>query len=349
MRNREELPRREREILVALVRQFIETGAAVGSKTLAERLTEAPSSATIRNVMVNLESLGYLSQPHISAGRVPTERAYRYYVDRMGSSSRLAPATQEYIRQRMQAEGGALEHMMSSASRVLSEVSHNVGLALAPPFEEKVLEYIKFVLLPDRRILVVINSKPDLVESNVVRLEESLSQEELERTAEFLNSEFRGWSLGAIRLEVFKRMEEEKILADRLLNNVATLFMWGSSAAESPGCLFVDGTAKMLDHEEFDDIRKIKALLETFEEKAKLVRILNACLNTREAGVRILIGRENLEGGMPNCTLVLAPLHYRDRTVGALGVVGPMRMEYDRAISTVDYIAHLCSRLLSSN
>jgi heat-inducible transcriptional repressor len=349
MRNREELPRREREILVALVRQFIETGAAVGSKTLAERLTEAPSSATIRNVMVNLESLGYLSQPHISAGRVPTDRAYRYYVDRMETSSRLAPATQEYIHQTLQAESGALEHMMSSASRVLSEVSHNVGLALAPPYAEKVLEYIKFVLLPDRRILVVINSKPDLVESNVVRLEESLSQEELERTAEFLNAEFRGWSLGAIRLEVFKRMEEEKILADRLLSNVATLFMWDSSAAESFGSLFVDGTAKILDHEEFDDIRKIKALLETFEEKAKLVRILNACLKTREAGVSILIGRENLEGGMDNCTLVLAPLHYRDRTVGALGVVGPMRMEYDRAISTVDYIAHLCSRLLSSN
>ena len=349
MRNREELPRREREILVALVRQFIETGAAVGSKTLAERLTEAPSSATIRNVMVNLESLGYLSQPHISAGRVPTEQAYRYYVDRMETSSRLAPATQEYIHQTLQAESGALEHMMSSASRVLSEVSHNVGLALAPPYAEKVLEYIKFVLLPDRRILVVINSKPDLVESNVVRLEESLSQEELERTAEFLNAEFRGWSLGAIRLEVFKRMEEEKILADRLLSNVATLFMWDSSAAESFGSLFVDGTAKILDHEEFDDIRKIKALLETFEEKAKLVRILNACLKTREAGVSILIGRENLEGGMDNCTLVLAPLHYRDRTVGALGVVGPMRMEYDRAISTVDYIAHLCSRLLSSN
>jgi heat-inducible transcriptional repressor len=349
MRNREELPRREREILVALVRQFIETGAAVGSKTLAERLTEAPSSATIRNVLVNLESLGYLSQPHISAGRVPTDRAYRYYVDRMETSTRLAPATQEYIHQTLQAESGALEHMMSSASRVLSEVSHNVGLALAPPYAEKVLEYIKFVLLPDHRILVVINSKPDLVESNVVRLEENLSQEELERTAEFLNAEFRGWSLGAIRLEVFKRMEEEKILADRLLSNVATLFMWGSSDAESAGSLFVDGTAKILDHEEFDDIRKIKALLETFEEKAKLVRILNACLKTREAGVSILIGRENLEGGMDNCTLVLAPLHYRDRTVGALGVVGPMRMEYDRAISTVDYIAHLCSRLLSSN
>jgi len=349
MRDREELPSREREILVALVRQFIETGAAVGSKTLAEKLSEAPSSATIRNVMVNLESLGYLSQPHISAGRVPTERAYRYYVDRMVGTSRLAPATQAYIHQRLQGEAGALEQMMSSASQVLSEVSQNVGLALAPAFEEKVLEYIKFVLLPDRRILVVIVSKPDLVESKVVHLEESLSQQELERTAEFLNAEFRGWSLGAIRMEVFKRMEEEKILADRLLNTVATLFMWSASAAEALGSLFVDGTAKILDHVEFDDIRKIKVLLETFEEKAKLVRILTACLKTRETGVRILIGRENLEGGMHNCTLVVAPLHYRDRTVGALGVVGPMRMEYDRAVSTVDYIAHVCSRLLNSN
>jgi heat-inducible transcriptional repressor len=349
MRDRGELPRRERDILVALVRQFIETGAAVGSKTLAEKLPQAPSSATIRNVMANLESLGYLSQPHISAGRVPTDKAYRYYVDRTVSSWRLAPATQEYIHERLRGERGALEEMMSSASRVLSEVSHNVGLALAPAFEEKVLEHIKFVLLPDGRILVVIVSKPDLVESRAIRLEESFSQEELERTADFLNAEFRGWSLGAIRLEIFKRMEEEKILADRLLKNVATLFMWSALISETPGSLFVDGTAKILDHVEFDDICKIKELLETFEEKAKLVKILSACLSTREAGVRILIGRENSEDRMHNCTLVVAPLHYQDRTVGALGVVGPMRMEYDRAISTVDYIAHLCSRLLSSN
>jgi heat-inducible transcriptional repressor len=238
---------------------------------------------------------------------------------------------------------------MSSASRVLSEVSHNVGLALAPALEEKVLEHIKFVLLPERRILVVIVSKPDLVESKAIRLEESFSQQELDRTADFLNAEFRGWSLAAIRLEIFKRMEEEKILADRLLKNVATLFMWSALISEAPGSLFVDGTAKILDHVEFDDICKIKELLETFEEKAKLVRILSACLNTREPGVRILIGRENSESRMHHCTLVVAPLHYRDRAVGALGVVGPTRMEYDRAISTVDYIAHLCSRLLSSN
>jgi len=349
MRDPGELPRRERDILVAVVRQFIETGAAVGSKTVAGKLPEHLSSATIRNVMASLECLGYLSQPHISAGRVPTDKAYRYYVDRTVSSFRLAPATEKYIDEHLRVESGALEAMMSSASRLLSEVSHNVGLALAPALEEKVLEHIKFVLLPDRRILVVIVSKPHGVESKVIRLEEDFLQKELDRTADFLNTEFVGWSLGAIRLEIFKRMEEEKILADRLLKNVAMLFMWSALISEAPGSLFVDGTAKMLDHVEFDDVRKIKELLETFEEKAKLVRILSACLNRWEPGVRIVIGHENSESRMHNCTLVVAPLHYRDRAVGALGVVGPTRMEYDRAISTVDYVAHLCSRLLSSN
>ena len=349
MRDGNELPRRDRDILVALVRQFIETGSAVGSKTLAEKLPDAPSSATIRNVLVHLESGGYLSQPHISAGRVPTDKAYRYYVDCTLLTSRLAPATEEYIHESLRGESGALEGMMSKASRVLSEVSHNVGLALAPALEEKVLEHIKFVALPDRRILVVIVSKPDLVESKVIRLEEDFSQQEMDRTAEFLNAEFRGWSLGAIRLEICKRLEEDKILANRLLENVATLFMWSALMSENRGSLFVDGTAKILEHVEFDDIAKVKALLEALEEKAKLVRVLSACLSGRETGVRILIGHENSESRMHSYTLIVAPLHYQDRAVGALGVVGPTRMEYDRAISTVDYIAQLCSRLLGSN
>ena len=165
----------------------------------------------------------------------------------------------------------------------------------------------------------------------------------------FLNAEFKGWSLGTIRLEIFKHIEVHKLLCDRLLKNVATLFMWGALSEEEAGPLFVDGTAKILERPEFADVQKIKQLVKTLEEKSKLVRILSACLQKPEAGVRILIGRENSEQQMHDCTLVVAPLHYRDRTVGALGVVGPMRMDYDRAISTVEYVAQLCSRLLSSN
>jgi heat-inducible transcriptional repressor len=313
------------------------------------QLPEPLSSATIRNVLAALEESGFLVQPHVSAGRIPTEQAYRFYVDRVVAGARLAPDTERYIDLTLRSEADRLERLMIKASRTLSEVSHNVGLVLAPALEEKLLEHIKFVNLPDHRVLVVIVSKPDVVENRVVRLEDEFTQEELDQAANFLNAEFHGWSLGTIRLEVFKRMEADKVLCDRLLKNVATLFMWGALSEEETGPLFVDGTAKILERPEFEDVQKIKQLVKTLEEKVKLGRILGACLQTPETGVRILIGRENSEKQMHHCTLVVAPLHYRDRAVGALGVVGPTRMEYDRAISTVDYVAHLCSRLLSSN
>jgi len=349
MRSQTDLPTRDREILVALIRQFISSGLPVGSKALAVQLPEPLSSATIRNVLAALEESGFLVQPHVSAGRIPTEQAYRFYVDRVVAGARLAPDTERYIDLTLRSEADRLERLMVKASRTLSEVSHNVGLVLAPALEEKLLEHIKFVNLPDHRVLVVIVSKPDVVENRVVRLEDEFTQEELDQAANFLNAEFHGWSLGTIRLEVFKRMEADKVLCDRLLKNVATLFMWGALSEEETGPLFVDGTAKILERPEFEDVQKIKQLVKTLEEKVKLGRILGACLQTPETGVRILIGRENSEKQMHHCTLVVAPLHYRDRAVGALGVVGPTRMEYDRAISTVDYVAHLCSRLLSSN
>jgi len=350
MRDADDLAKRESEILGALVRLFITSGVPIGSKSLSGLLSEPLSSATVRHVMSVLEARGFLSQPHVSAGRIPTDKAYRFYVDQMMGDARLTPETEKYIEEALRTATGALEQLMIKASRIVSEVSNNVGLVLAPPLEEKLLECIKFVTLPERRVLVVIVSKPDVVESKVVRLEEDFSQEELDRTAQFLNQEFRGWSLGTIRLEIFKRMEADKILCDRLLHNVATLCMWGALAGkEESGPLFVDGTARILDQPEFEDVRYIKELLETFEEKARLIRILGACLQTSALGVRILIGEENSEKQMQHCTLIVAPLRYRDRAVGALGIVGPTRMEYDRAISTVDYTAHLCSRLLSSN
>src|ERR1039458_2425445 len=349
MQGQSDLSNRCREILVALVRDFIANGAPVGSKALAAQMPEQLSPATVRSVMVMLEEGGFLMQPHISAGRVPTEKAYRYYVDRVVTGLRLAPDTERYIDQSLCSDGDHLERLMVRASRTLSEVSRNVGLVLAPALEEKLLEHIKFINLPDHRVLVVIVSKPDLVENRVIRLDDTFTQDQLDQAANFLNSEFHGWSLGTIRLEIFQRMEADKILCDRMLKNVATLFMWGALSEDAVSGLIVDGTAKILERPEFEDVQKIKQLVKTLEEKAKLAGILEACLQTTETGVRILIGRENPESQMQHCTLVVAPLHYRNRAVGALGVVGPMRMEYDRAMSTVEYVADLCSRILSSN
>ena len=349
MKKERQLDAREREILDAIVRQYIATGFPIGSKAVAEHFPESLSAATIRNSMSDLEAAGFLSQPHISAGRIPTDKAYRFYVDRVAGTQKLSPATERFIDASLRSEEIHPDTLMGKISRVLSEVSHSVGLVLGPGLEEKLLEHIKFVRLPDQRILAVIVSKPDLIENRVVRVEEEISQDELDRTAEYLNAEFRGWSFGTIRLEVFRRLEEMKHLCDQLITNAARLLMWGTLAEESPGTLFIDGATKFLDLAEFEDVRKIKRLLVTFEEKATLVKILNACLQTTGDEVRIFIGRENTTREMQECTLIVAPYRYRDRVVGALGVVGPTRMEYSRAITAVEYVAHLCSKLLSIN
>lgn len=349
MRSGRELEQRAREILAAVVRRYISNGQPVGSKSVARRLPGGFSSATVRSVMADLEAQGFLAQPHVSAGRVPTDKAYRFYVDRVAGSTRLPPATEKYIDQKLADEPPEPEELMARTSRVLSEVSHGLGLVLGPGREEKLLEHIKFVRLPDQRVLVVIVSKPDLIENKVLRLDEDFSQEELDRTASFLNSDFHGWSLRTIRLEIFKRMEEEKVVCDRLLQNVATLFTWDAVAEEDPGPLYVDDASKILDRPEFEDRRRIKELLLALEQKAKLVKILGACLESSSRDVRIVIGRENPEKWMQQCTIIVAPFRYRDRAVGALGVVGPTRMEYERAITAVDYVAHLTSRLLSIN
>lgn len=349
MRVEIELDQRRREILGAIVRRYVSQGVPVGSKAVAEKLLESLSSATVRNVMAELEDEGYLAQPHASAGRVPTDKAYRFYVDQVVSSTRLGSTTERYIAEKLAAGSWAPEELMAKTSQVLSKISNNVGLVLGPALEEKVLQHIKFVRLPDRRVLAVIVSKPDLIENKVIHLDEDLSQEELDQTADYLNKEFHGWSLGTIRIEIFKRMEADEALCDRLLKNVATLLMWGAMAGEEPGQLFVEGTYKILEQPEFEDVDRVKELLSTLEQKVKLIKILSACIQSSSVGVRILIGRENPDRAMQHCTFIVAPFHYRNRAVGALGVVGPTRMEYERAITTVDYVAHLCSKILSSN
>jgi heat-inducible transcriptional repressor len=298
--------------------------------------------------MAELESAGYLEQPHVSAGRIPTDKAYRFYVDRVAGAYCLQPEVARYIHAALEVESIAPEELMTRTSQVLSELSQNVGLVLAPASSEKLLEHVKFVALPDRRVLAVIVSRPDVVENRVIRLDEEIPQSELDRAADYLNTEFRGWSLRTIRLEIFKRMEEMRATCETLLTRVAHLFLEGSIGQQQTGPLFLDGTSKILGQPEFVDARRVRELLDTFEQKARLVQILTACLeSSSRSGATILIGRENPAAEMRQFTLIVAPFSYRHQTVGALGVVGPTRMEYDRAIHAVEYIAHLTSKMLS--
>jgi heat-inducible transcriptional repressor len=342
----DELGVRHQELLATVIRLYVATGNPVGSKAAAALFPEPLSPATIRNLMAELETAGYLTHPHTSAGRVPADKAYRFYVDRLRSHVRLGAAVERYIDETLGGEPGPIEDLMAKTSLILSEVSKHLGVVLGPSLEEKLLEQIKFIRLSERRILAVIVSKPDLVENRIFPFEEDCSQDDLDRAADFLNHEFRGWSLRTIRLELVKRIEEMREASGRLLRNVAKLFMWGALAQEEPAPLFVGGAAKIL---EFIDTRRVKELMAAVEEKVKLVKILSACLDAPHRGVQALIGVENPNLEMRDCTFILAPFHYRQRPVGVLGVLGPTRMEYDRAIKTVEYVAQVTSRLLSAN
>lgn len=351
MRDRQErLERRQLEVLAAVVRRYVATGTPVGSKSIAEDLHDSVSSATIRSIMAELEAAGYLQQPHTSAGRTPTEKAYRLYVDRVAGEASIHPDLAHYIHESLGVEGLDPEQLMTRTSHILSELSRNVGLVLAPPLSEKLLDHVKFVALPERRVLVVIVSRPEVVENQVIRLEKEIPQNELDRAADYLNAEFRGWSLRTIRVEIFKRMEEMRAAYETILSRVARLFEEAAIGQRDSGALFMDGTVKILEQPEFLDAGRIRQLVETLEQKARLVEILTICLeNSSSSRATILIGHENPAAEMQPYTLIVAPYSYRNRTVGAVGVVGPTRMEYERAIQAVEYIANLTSRLLSVN
>src|ERR1051326_3243044 len=194
MRSEVGLEKRRREVLATIIRQYVASGAPVGSRAVAEQSDEALSSATIRNVMAQLEARGYLAQPHISAGRIPTDKAYRYYVDHMLGALRLDQAIQQYIHQYLSADDHPVvpgtAQLMAKTSHVLSEVSRSVGMVLGPALEEKILEHVKFIRLYDCRVLVVVVSKPDLVENKVVQLQEEFTQQDLDRAAEILLGKF---------------------------------------------------------------------------------------------------------------------------------------------------------------
>lgn len=353
------LDARAQAVLAAVIKEHLVTGDAVGSLVLAERFSKSPgwSSATIRNVMAELEEAGLVEQPHTSAGRVPTDQGYRYYVDHILEETRLSRADLRAIDKVFTSSGvdsaTSSDRIMEKMSHALSELSTNVGIVVSPSLAENRLSHIEFVQLADKRILVVLVTTSNSIHNKIIRLEDNLTQEELEHTARYLNTEFSGKSLLAIRSEILEMMREEKALYDRLLRN-AILLCDMSLEGEEPGSgdVYVDGASNFLSKPDFVDVDRMRELFRTFEEKSRLIKILNECVareqSTMWGDVHVVIGREHPISSLRNCTLITAP--YRlgsNEQLGTLGVVGPMRIEYSRIMAMVNYMARLIERRLN--
>ncbi|MEP6568256.1 MAG: heat-inducible transcriptional repressor HrcA [Acidobacteriota bacterium] len=350
---------RTQSVLAAVIKEHLVTGEAVGSLVLSERFANRSgwSSATIRNVLAELEEAGLVEQPHTSAGRVPTDQGYRYYVDYILEEARLSRADLRAIDKVFTSDGvdsaTSSDRIMEKMSHALSELSANVGIVVSPSLAENRLSHIEFVQLSDRRILVVLVTASNSIHNKIIRLEDNLTQEDLEQTARYLNTEFGGKSLLAIRSEILDLMQEEKTLYDRLLRNAILLCDMSLEGEESTGGdVYVDGASNILSKPDFVDVNRMRELFRTFEEKSRLIKILNECLAREQPAlwgdVHVVIGREHPISSLRNCTLITAP--YRlgsNERLGTIGVVGPMRIEYSRIMAMVNYMARLIERRLN--
>jgi heat-inducible transcriptional repressor len=339
---------RSREILTAAIKLYVASGEPVGSRTLSRLSRERLSPATIRNIMADLEEAGYLYQPHTSAGRVPTDKGYRFYVDNLIGQLRLSKQDEARIQRAMVDEETLLrpETLMERTSQLLSQVSDNVGLVVSLTRSQDALEQIEFIKLADSRVLVVTVTQAGLVQNRVVRLDEDLSQDDLDKTARYLTANYRGLTLSAIRSRLLDQMSEEKALYDRLLKTAILVCDRGLANSEDAD-VYVDGTATIIDKPDFADTERMRSLFRMFEEKSRIVKLIDYCLSEPvHSGVHIQIGAETRTPWMRDCAIVASPLQVGDRRMGGIGVVGPARMEYARVIGIVDYVAKLFERVL---
>jgi heat-inducible transcriptional repressor len=349
-------------ILTAIINEHFLTGEPVGSKVLAEKFANASglSSATIRNVMGELEEMGMLEQPHTSAGRVPTDKGYRFYVDNLLGVLSISNEDLFRIGEEFGFNAGDTEfadtpdRLMERTSHLLSALSNNVGIVVSPSLANDRLQHIEFVNLSDNRILVVLVSTPNIVHNKIIRLKVTFAKEELERTANYLNAEFAGKTLAEIRAEIMRLMHEEKALFDRLLQTAVILCTQSIEDEEDQlGEVFVDGTSNILTKRDFADLERLRELLRTIGEKSRLMQILNECIQRDAAAkgdVQVVIGSENRTPSFQNCTLISAPYRIGNSSaVGTLSVLGPTRMEYARMISIVSYVARTLERMMAAD
>jgi heat-inducible transcriptional repressor len=340
---------RNREILHWVIATFILTGRPVGSRSIARHSREQLSPATVRNIMADLEETGYLQQPHASAGRIPTDKAYRFYVDYLMKRRDLSPRDRILIKRDIRLDDNA-EHLMARASQVLSKVSRNVGIVVSPPISRVALEHIHFVKLTDNRILVILVSRSRIVQNRIIQHTETLSQTELDQAARYLVENFHDRTLSEIRTQILGMIQKEQALYDKFMQRIIALSTqaFSDNEGEMESEVYLDGASNLIKAPEFSDINRMKLLFETIEQKSRLAALISRCIEVDTQEVRITIGAENALPGIEDCTLITSRYVVDEKTHGSLGILGPTRMEYARAISLVDYVARLFGRVLEA-
>ena len=351
MADAERVSARQRAILTAIIESYIATGEPVGSGTIARlQVSEGAglSPATVRNEMAELAECGLLEQPHTSAGRVPTARAFRMYVEQLsgGVNPRVGQLS---ARSRMQIDSSFVgiagtQAVLERTSHVLATLSSGVGVAIAAASDGDMLEHVHFSRLAAARVLAVVVTRSGMVRDRVLALDKDVTVRELEAAGNFLNENFRGWSVERVRTEIARLVERERNEYQALLNSVQALWVKAVPEGSVPVTVYVDGVANLVGSQE--DRERLRELLTAMEAKQRLVELLNAYVDARQESVRVVFDLEEHAPEMSGMVLIAAPARMAGESRGTVGVIGPKRMHYENTMNAVGYIAQVFDRML---
>ena len=335
---------RSKRILAALVREYIASGEPVASSLLVAAAGLGVSSATVRSILARLEDEGFVQQPHTSAGRIPTDRGYRFYVDLLLDTkrpSRMASAVEARLRKDNGA--GLLDSLLPQVSHMVSQASGHIGFAVRPAQEAAVFDRVEFIPLGGERVLVVIVARGGHVIQKVIDVAEGLSADNLRHAADYLNAEFSGLPLNRAREAVLERISQERLLYDSLLSKAMQLVT--STFDDLPGSrtIYIDGAASLLEETHGLTLHTLQTLLVLIEEKQRLVNLLTEYIDG--PGLTVVIGAEHPDPHLRSFSLI-ASTYGEGGATGTVGVIGPTRMRYPRAIDVVDGAAEAVSRVL---
>jgi len=338
----DELDSRARDVLREIILQHVATGEPISSRSLSKGGHFQLSPASLRNVMADLEDLGYLAQPHTSAGRVPTDRGYRFFIDHLMKSRVLSQRERQTIDGEV-ANAGEIEQILHLASSVISKLSDQIGIVFMPTLLQFTIRSMDFVLISDMRIMCIIVGTNGVVVNRIIDTRQSFSREELEKIGRYITLEFAGMTLDAIRRRLIRMTEDERALHDQMLQKTITLGIEAvNDVSPVEHELFVEGTTSILTKPEFADANAMRRMFLALQEKEKLIEILNTCLS--EDGLQILVGSESDFTQVHNFSIVARRYGSGSAPLGMVGIIGPMRMEYARMAPLVDYLGDALTR-----
>lgn len=339
------MEKRKKLILQAITDDYIASAEPVGSRTIARKYQLGVSPATIRNEMADLEEAGYLEQPHTSAGRIPSDKGYRFYVDSLVDPSAPTAEDREHLRAEVRLRERAIEEMIHRTARLLSYLTQYTSVVVAPSVSESVCRHLQLVALDEMHLLLVLVAEPGFVQNRIVQMDQPIAQDELVRLNAVLNERLRGVSLNDVTATLIAELRTE-INASTLFQTVMELLTTGLDRLGDEK-LYLEGAMNIFEHPEFHNVERAKVLLGLLDERDTVFGLLSEA--TQRTGMAVTIGRENRREEMHECSMVTATYSMGDRVIGTLGLLGPTRMNYARVIGILQFVAEGLSEAITDH